>query len=598
LCGIAGVFSFGYQAEKIDIRELQRMRGAMLSRGPDNSGQWIHQNQKLGLAHQRLSIVDLSSAGDQPMLSKEHGLVIVFNGEIYNHVELRLELLKKGYQFHSKSDTEVIVAMYSEYGSDCVNHLQGMFAFAIWDEKKQGVFLARDQFGIKPLYYSVGSGVLRFASQVKALLATNAINKTPDSAGYVGYLLLGSVPEPFTLYQNIHALKAGSRLWISNNCIGQESQYWSVSKFLESAEKESLIPSVGLFESALNESMIKHLSADVPVGLFLSSGMDSSALAISASSISENIKALTLGFEDYKNTSDDEIPSAVLTAEHLGISHIKFYANRKNFLKYKDKFFDAMDQPSVDGLNIFFISKLLKEQGLKVGITGLGGDEWFAGYPSFSHVPALASLPTIERAGKWFRRIGQKTISKVASEKYAGIFEYCGNYSGAYLLRRSVNMPWRLPEILTEDFAVEGWRRLELFDRLDATTKNLQSPRLKVTSLEIEWYMRNQLLRDADWAGMANSVEIRTPFIDLKFANSILPIINSANRISKKTVFSEFLIQNFPGLLRRKKTGFSVPIKKWLMSDKGDDKFMYGSSSWQTIILNKFVDGNYEILKK
>jgi asparagine synthase (glutamine-hydrolysing) len=326
--------------------------------------------------------------------------------------------------------------------------------------------------------------------------------------------------------------------------------------------------------------------------------MDSSALAISASSISENIKALTLGFEDYKNTADDEIPSAVLTAEHLGISHIKFYANRKNFLKYKDKFFDAMDQPSIDGLNIFFISKLLKEQGLKVGITGLGGDEWFAGYPSFSHVPALASLPSIGRAGKWFRRIGQKTISKVASEKYAGIFEYCGNYSGAYLLRRSVNMPWRLPEILTEDFAVEGWRRLELFDRLDATTKNLQSPRLKVTSLEIEWYMRNQLLRDADWAGMANSVEIRTPFIDLKFANSILPIINSANRISKKTVFSEFLIQNFPGLLRRKKTGFSVPIKKWLMSDKGDDKFMHGSSSWLKIILNKFVDGNPEILKK
>ena len=159
-------------------------------------------------------------------------------------------------------------------------------------------------------------------------------------------------------------------------------------------------------------------------------------------------------------------------------------------------------------------------------------------------------------------------------------------------------MPWRLPEILTEDFAVEGWRRLELFDRLDATTKNLQSPRLKVTSLEIEWYMRNQLLRDADWAGMANSVEIRTPFIDLKFANSILPIINSANRISKKTVFSEFLIQNFPGLLRRKKTGFSVPIKKWLMSDKGDDKFMHGSSSWLKIILNKFVDGNPEILKK
>lgn len=598
MCGIAGVFSFGYRAEKIETRELQRMREAMLSRGPDSSGQWIHQNQKLGLAHQRLSIIDISSAGDQPMLSKEHGLVIVFNGEIYNYVELRLELIKKGYQFQSKTDTEVILAMYLEYGSDCINHLQGMFAFAIWDERKQGIFLARDQFGIKPLYYSIEKGILRFASQVKALLATNAINDAPDSAGYVGYLLLGSVPEPFTLYQNIYALKAGSKLWISNNCIGQETQYWSISKFLESAEKESSRPSIGLFESALKESMIKHLSADVPVGLFLSSGMDSTALAISASSISKNIKALTLGFEEYKNTAEDEIPSAVLTAEQLGISHIKSYADRESFLRYKDEFFDAMDQPSIDGLNIFFISKLLKEQGLKVGITGLGGDEWFAGYPSFSHVPALARLPSIGRTGKWLRRIGQKTISKVASEKYAGIFEYCGNYSGAYLLRRSVLMPWRLPEILTEDFAVEGWRRLELFDRLDATTKNLQSPRLKVTSLEIEWYMRNQLLRDADWAGMANSVEIRTPFIDLKFGNSIIPIIKSTNKISKKKVFSEFLIQNRPELLQRKRTGFSVPIKKWLMSVKNDDKFKNGSSSWQKIILSKFVSNNPEILKK
>jgi asparagine synthase (glutamine-hydrolysing) len=598
LCGIAGVFSFGYQTEKIDNRELQIMRGAMLTRGPDSFGQWTHQNQKLGLAHQRLSIIDLSSAGDQPMFSKEHGLVIVFNGEIYNHVELRLTLLKKGYQFHSKSDTEVIVAMYSEYGFDCVNHLQGMFAFAIWDEKKQGVFLARDQFGIKPLYYSVESGVLRFASQVKALLATNAIDKTPDCAGYVGYLLLGSVPEPFTLYQNIHALKAGSTLWISNNHIGQESQYWSASKFLESAEMESISSSTRLFERALNQSMIKHLSADVPVGLLLSSGMDSSALAISASSISKNIKALTLGFEEYKNTADDEIPSAVLAAEHLGISHIKSYAKKEDFLNYKDNFLDAMDQPSIDGLNTFFICKLLKEHGLKVGISGLGGDEWFAGYPSFTHVPALASLPSMGRAGKWLRRIGQKTVSKVTSEKYAGIFEYCGNYSGAYLLRRSVSMPWRLPEILSEDFAVEGWRRLELFDRLEATTKNLRSPRLKVTSLEIEWYLRNQLLRDADWAGMANSVEIRTPFVDVRFASAILPLINSTNTINKRSVFSGYLQQHFPDLLRRPKTGFSVPIKKWLTVYGANKKPMRGLSSWQKIILNKFVGSNTEILKK
>lgn len=574
------------------------MRDAMLSRGPDSSGQWIHVNQKLGLAHQRLSIVDLTSAGDQPMFSKEHGLAIVFNGEIYNHIELRMGLLRRGYQFQSKSDTEVILAMYKEYGFSCVDHLQGMFAFAIWDEKKQGVFLARDQFGIKPLYYSIKDHNLRFASQVKALLASKAIDKVPDSAGSIGYILLGSVPEPFTFYKDIHALKAGSTLWVSKAGVGEERQYWSISKFFESANFELMNSNIELFENALNESMIKHLSADVPLGLFLSSGMDSSALAICASSISSNVMALTLGFDEYKNTADDEIPLASLMASNLGLPHIKSYTAREDFLRLKNNFFDAMDQPTIDGINTFFISKLLKDQGLKVGVSGIGSDEWFAGYPSFNHVPALAKIPNMRKAGTWLRRIGQKTVSKLTKDKYSGIFEYCGNYSGAYLLRRSVNMPWSLPEIFSEDFAVDGWKRLELFDRLDATTMRLQSPRLKVTALEIEWYMRNQLLRDADWAGMANSVEIRTPFVDVAFASAILPLINPVKSVNKRSVFSHYLQKYFPGLLQRPKTGFSVPIKKWIMADSDNQNLTQGLFDWQKIIMNKFLEGNAEILRK
>src|SRR6266404_7105753 len=303
MCGIAGIYAYHYAANAVDRAELRRIRDHMAARGPDGLGEWYSQDERVGFGHRRLSIIDLSEVGAQPMTSADGKLVITFNGEIYNYRQLRALLEAKGRTFRTQTDTEVLLHLYAEKGEAMIENLRGMFAFGLWDANKGALLLARDPYGIKPLYYADDGWTLRFASQVKALVAGGKISRDPEPAGWVGFCLFGSVPEPFTTYQEIRALPAGSTLWVDRVGTRETKQYFNIADTYCRAEAASATISgedrqLGARE-ALLDSVRHHLVADVPVGAFLSSGIDSSTIvALACQAGAEELQTVTLAFEE------------------------------------------------------------------------------------------------------------------------------------------------------------------------------------------------------------------------------------------------------------------------------------------------------------
>ena len=572
MCGIAGIFSYSNLGPPVNAEELLSIREAMVNRGPDGKGIWLSPDNKIGLAHRRLSIIDLSSAAAQPMSTRDGFLRIVFNGEIYNYKKLTKELKNKGYIFQTNSDTEVLLYLYAEYGTKMVEHIRGMYAFGIWDEKKQGLFLARDPFGIKPLYYSNNGSTLRFASQVKALLRSSEIDREPQPAAHVGFYLWGHVPETYTLYKGINSVPAGATLWIN---LGGNQVIESFFKFCDEISKvdDQTVYRDGevqeILGGALRDSVSHHLVADVDVGMFLSSGLDSSVLtALATESGEDKLNTITLGFEEYKNTEHDETILAKLIAEHYSTNHITRLISKSDFNDELDNLLNAMDQPCIDGVNSYFVNKVAKEAGMKVALSGIGGDELFAGYSSFRDIPLMVNIfgvfnkfPLI---GRTFRGVSAPLLRRFTSPKYAGLLEYGGSYSGAYLLRKGLFMPWELPNILDGEILKEGWRELQPLIRLEETIRLASTDHLKVTMLELSWYMRNQLLRDADWAGMAHSLEIRVPLVDISLFRNLLPLLSRAESPTKRDMVQVVKKKLPQDVLTRAKTGFSIPTQEWL----------------------------------
>ena len=393
MCGVNGIFAYHYAANPIDQDELVRTRDYMAKRGPDGKGAWVSNDCRVGFGHRRLSIIDLSDAGAQPMASADGMLVVTFNGEIYNYRELRRSLEGKGRVFRSQSDTEVLLHLYAEKGEAMVHELRGMFAFAIWNAKKKRLFLARDPYGIKPLYYADDGWTLRFASQVKALLAGGKVSRDAEPAGQVGFYLWGSVPEPFTTYRQIRALPAGCTAVVDRIGVHTPRRYHSIAAVYFEAEARSVgasrsKDSQGQIRSALLDSVRAHLVADVPVGAFLSAGIDSSALVgLMRDAGQSDIETVTIAFDEYRGRADDEAPLAAEVARTYGTRHTTRTVTESEFQADLPRILEAMDQPSIDGINTWFVSKAAKELGLKVAISGLGGDELFGGYPSFRDIP-------------------------------------------------------------------------------------------------------------------------------------------------------------------------------------------------------------------
>ena len=562
MCGLAAFLS---HSGAVDRDALIRSRDAMASRGPDGAGLWLSADGAIGLAHRRLSIIDLSEAGAQPMASADGTLRIVFNGEIYNYRELRAECEAAGQVFHSGSDTEVLLALYRRLGVAMLDRLVGMFAFALWDEARRGLLLARDPFGIKPLYVAESGGGLKAASQVKALLAGGGIDTAPDSAGHVGFFLWGHVPEPHTLYRGIRALPAGSWLWAGQDGSRQEGRFFDLAAELAGAHCDSATDNAERLRAALAASVRRHLIADVPVGVFLSGGLDSTTLlALAAKAASAPVRSVTLGFAEFAGGARDEVPMAEAVAAAYGTDHVTSRIAAADFAAAKEDILAAMDQPSVDGVNTWLVARAAKERGLKVALSGLGGDELFAGYDSFARTPRLAGLSAPRPLGRLVRLASQGWIGRFTSPKMAGLLEYGGGWGGATLLSRGLYMPWELPQVLDPDLARDGWKRLAPEATLDALVSGIASPRLKVSALEMAGYMRNQLLRDADWAGMAHGIEIRVPLVDIELFRALLPLLAGPNPPSKRDMAATARPPLPDWVLNRPKTGFFVPITQWL----------------------------------
>ncbi len=485
MCGIVTIFNYNSN-EPVDRGELLRIRDHMIRRGPDGCGEWYSKDNRVGMGHRRLAIIDLSETGAQPMCNEDGTVWITYNGEIYNYQTLRSQLLAKGHRFKSNSDTEVIVHGYEEWGiEELLKQLRGMFAFALYDagarsEERRArsqeskaligskpsapcskLFIARDPFGIKPLYYADDGKTIRVASQVKALLAGGKIDTSPEPAGHVGFFLWGHVPEPYTLYKGVRSLPAGSYMVVNDNsssskllALSSSLSYCSIPAIFADAEKNTVVLSKEemreQLRTALLDSMKHHLVSDVPVGLFLSAGLDSGTLVGLASEIkSIRLHTVTLAFKEYVGTRNDESTLSTLVADYYNTLHETVWVEKKDFQDDMEALLQAMDQPSTDGVNSYFVSKAAVKSGLKVALAGLGGDELFGSYPSFRQVPKMAGLlllcPRRRGSRPWVSVCSQPPVLRhFTSPKYAGLLEYGGSYGGAYLLRRGMFMPWEI----------------------------------------------------------------------------------------------------------------------------------------------------------
>jgi asparagine synthase (glutamine-hydrolysing) len=600
MCGLNGIFAYHPAATRPSVSELLTTREAMRARGPDGAGMWWSADRRCGLAHRRLTILDLSDRASQPMTSEDGSVVVVFNGEIYNYPQLRTKLEAQGARFRTNSDTEVLLHLYVCCGAEMVHQLRGMFAFAIWDENRRSLFLARDPYGIKPLYTADDGWTFRFASQVKALLAGGCIPRDPEPAGYVGFYLFGSVPEPFTTYRDIRALPAGHVQWVDAAGPRVPKSFASLAKLLIPAKRQGRTPKpADLVRTAVSDSVRAHLLSDVEVGIFLSAGIDSGALlGLLRDAGQREIRAITLAFEEFRGTDQDEAPLAALVAERYGARHVVRRVNEREFIDDLPAILDAMDQPSIDGINAWFVAKAAREVGLKVAISGLGGDEIFAGYPSFVDVPRLRRLGSntiLPGLGRLARLIMQAFPSSAvtARPKVRGLLEYSGSWAGAYLLRRGLFLPHELFEVMERDFAREGLRRLKPLRQLAGSlTPDPGSDIARVCALESAHYMRNQLLRDADWAGMTHGVEIRVPLVDLELLKSLAPVVARFTRGAGKAALAQAPSIALPEeVVSRSKTGFVVPTGAWISaackSEPGGVREPKGlvSRRWSQVVL-------------
>jgi asparagine synthase (glutamine-hydrolysing) len=577
MCGLNGLYAYQACADGPEEAELIATRDHMRRRGPDGLGAWWSADRRLALGHRRLAIIDLSDRALQPMVSDDGLRVVVFNGEIYNLPALRAELEAAGRVFRTTSDTEALLHLYHLHGADMVDRLRGMYAFAIWDEEKRGLFLARDPYGIKPLYTSDDGWTFRFASQVGALLAGGRVSRDPEPAGIVGFHLFGAVPEPFTLYRDIRALPAGHTQWIDAAGPRPPRPFVRVADILARGARHRAPPEelAARVRSATLDSVRAHLLADVEVGVFLSAGVDSGALlGLMRDAGQDRIRAITLVYDEFSGSSEDEGPVAATLARHYGAEHVVRHVGEREFREDLPAIIEAMDQPSIDGVNTWFVSKAAAEHGLKVAVSGAGGDELLAGYPSFRDIPRwvgwlrATSAPGLGAAVRWLAGAIAPEIKRRVP-KALGMMEFGGGYPGAYLLRRGLFLPYELREHLDADLAREGLRRLDPLRRLAGLIEpDPGSPIGRVAALEAGAYMRNQLLRDADWAGMAHSLEIRLPLVDIATLEALAPCLPGLSASQGKRALAAAPSRPLPmAVVERAKTGFGVP--DWSFAAQG-----------------------------
>jgi asparagine synthase (glutamine-hydrolysing) len=561
MCSISGILSSTSAGAGMTEQAIARMNDAQRHRGPDDSGTWKRSfdNAEISLGNTRLAIIDTSSAGHQPMLDPSSGNCITYNGETYNFKELSATFLADlsadiRVNPRSKTDTEVILRCYTERGVSCFKQLRGMFALAIWDERKRELVLARDRFGIKPLYYHVTDNRLIFASALRALLATGMVQRKLSRAGLDSYLATGSVTAPLTIVEDVRQLLPGHYLRV--NVTQSGNLQYTLAKFAtdehRSAPPKTRAEAVVQLRAELEESVGAHLVSDVPLGVFLSGGMDSSALVALMSRVSkQRPKTFSVVFDE-TDLSEEQYSRSV--AGRFNTEHCEIRLGEEQLFGMLPDAIAALDQPSMDGINTYVVAKAVKEAGVTVALSGLGGDELFAGYPSFRRALKFASLPFGSRRVLRAAAAVGAPVSRgsVRKEKFWQLASSSGSAAEVYRITRQLFSIGAFPQINAEKNGSKT-------DVVNA-----------ISRLEMEGYMANTLLRDTDAMSMAHSLEVRVPFVDTKVVAYVLSLpgewkLGQRDAHAPKALLADTLADLLPrDFLARKKMGFTLPFEQWV----------------------------------
>jgi asparagine synthase (glutamine-hydrolysing) len=569
MCGIVGKYNFATN-EVVSPELIRTMCDVISYRGPDDSG--VYTDGPIGLGHRRLSILDLSPLGHQPMFSSDGRLCITHNGEVYNFQELRSDLIKKGYSFASNCDTEVILCLYQEYGEDCLNYMRGMFAFAIWDKEKRSLFLARDRIGKKPLFYYLDGKRLIFASEIKSILTDPVVNKEINYQAFYDYFKHMYVPDPKTIYKRIHKLEPGHCLTCSESGIS-EREYWDIS--FAGNHKGEIAEISGELLSVLSESVRLRMISDVPLGAFLSGGIDSSAIvALMAQQQQKPVTTCSIGFD---SASYDEVEFARAIARKFQTDHHEFTV-RENAEEILPDLAHYFDEPFADSSAVptYYVSKIARQQ-VTVALSGDGGDENFAGYEKYhvddvenmirgciprvlrsSLFPAAASL--FSRCHNRLATRGTSLLNTLSMEADYGFFITNTDFDDR-LWKAILNDDTRREIGEYHPFSVTSryYHKADTDDHLS-----------RILYTDLKTYLPGDILVKVDRMSMAHSLEVRAPILDhrvIEFAASIPSFFKYRSGEKKfilKQAFRDILP---PQIMNRKKMGFSVPLGDWFRGE-------------------------------
>lgn len=613
MCGICGYIHLNGNKEASE-NIVKAMSAVLAPRGPDDEGYFV--NGSVAMGHRRLSIIDLVT-GHQPLSNHDQSKTIVYNGEIYNFREIREAISKKGRPFLTNSDTEALLAAYEQYGEDCLKYLNGMYAFAIWDEDKKSMFLARDRFGKKPLYYAVFEGQFIFASELKAILEHPSVKKEIDPKALKKYFAYEYIPSPLTIFKGIYKLRPGEKMLVRNGS-------YQIDRYYDAPVSEASIYDLEQTEEKLSgllrESVKKRLISDVPLGVFLSGGLDSSSVVAMMAELmpSKNIKTFSIAFKD---KLFDESADARLVADFFGTDHHEEVLDLNAMLDVFPKVLDTLDEPFADSSIIptYLVSQFTRKS-VKVALGGDGGDELFMGYPSFRAYQMDGSLWFLsDRMKKALFSLVTSTLPN--SQEKGNLFSYIRRFAGGYEVPESArHQAWIgafTPEREKELFLPcpdHDFDPLEIYgSTVDFFNKAGSADRFtRAMYIYIHTYMADDILTKVDRASMANSLEVRTPFLDKDFAEFSMSIPASFKLHGKesKWVLKRAMRQKLPsGTLNKPKRGFAVPVAKWLKDDLkhmllealGKEKIeREGLFEYNYIkrLLESFFNGNKDVTKE
>jgi asparagine synthase (glutamine-hydrolysing) len=569
MCGIAGVF-YPNRERRASVELVQRMTKAILHRGPDDGTVFV--DGSVGLGHRRLKIIDLEG-GKQPIFNETRSMAIVFNGEIYNYLSLREELLTRGHQFTTRSDTEVILHAYEEYGEDCIRHLRGMFAFAIWDGEKKRLFLARDRVGIKPLYYFWDGQQFLFASELKAILQDPTVSRALDPLALDDYFTYLYIPAPKTIFRGIHKLRPGYTLTVGADGL-RERQYWDLT-FCPTEGRSEEEYSAGLL-TKLRDAVESHLVSEVPIGAFLSGGVDSSAVVgLMADLLPQAVNTASIGFRE---DGFDELPYARMVAQRFATrAHEKVV--KADAAAILDDLMWHFDEPFADSSMVptYYVSQVAREQ-VTVCLSGDGGDENFAGYrrhrfdvlenriralvPQLLREPVFGTFGRLYPKADWLPRVfrAKTFLTNVALSPERAYFN---------------TMSWLSPAMKQQMYGAELKRATRGYDAFSVMQTYFDrcagwDPLSRIQYVDIKTYLVDDILTKVDRASMAHSLEVRVPLLDhevMEYAASI-PASYKLRGGEGKYIFKKVLAQVLPSeILRRPKMGFSIPLAHWFRHD-------------------------------